>query len=187
MTARRRRVAARLTHLETDGASRTRLSGGRACRLVLRRCPIEVQDLGNRQTPIRSKGGAIQWLCWDTATARLLPRLPGSSFRMSGPAVSCLNARPSRPAGRCPAASARTPAGPASAMTAAASCWATTPAWSSASSGAAPRPTPAAPKSLQHIMAKARHKNPRAAMRIRPGGEGVAWITGILGPAHREN
>ena len=37
---------------------------------------IDVQDLDldNRQAPIRSQGGAIQWVYWDTGTARLLPR-----------------------------------------------------------------------------------------------------------------
>jgi integrase len=51
---------------------------------------IDVQDLDpdNRQAPIRSKGGAIQWVYWDTGTARLLPRLlrlPGGTSRTSGP------------------------------------------------------------------------------------------------------
>ena len=37
---------------------------------------IDVQDLDpdNRQAPNRSKGGAIQWVYWDTGTAHLLPR-----------------------------------------------------------------------------------------------------------------
>ena len=59
---------------------------GSCCKML----EIEVQDLGNRQAPIRSKGGAIHWVCWDTGTGRLLPRLlrlPGRTFRMSGPAV----------------------------------------------------------------------------------------------------
>lgn len=41
---------------------------------------------------------------------------------------------------------------------------------------------------LQLIMAKTRHKNPRTAMRyIKPGGEAVAEITGILGPSRRRH
>jgi hypothetical protein len=41
---------------------------------------------------------------------------------------------------------------------------------------------------LQLIMAKARHKNPRTAMRyIEPGGEAVAEITGLLGPSRRRH
>ena len=31
-------------------------------------------DPDNRQATIRSKGGAIQWVYWDTGTAHLLPR-----------------------------------------------------------------------------------------------------------------
>lgn len=51
---------------------------------------IDVQDLDldNRQAPIRSKGGAIQWVYRDTGTAHLLPRLlrlPGGASRTSGP------------------------------------------------------------------------------------------------------
>jgi integrase len=51
---------------------------------------IDVQDLDldNRQAPVRSKGGAIQWVYWDTGTAHLLPRLlrlPGGTSRTSGP------------------------------------------------------------------------------------------------------
>jgi hypothetical protein len=41
---------------------------------------------------------------------------------------------------------------------------------------------------LQLIMAKTRHKNLRTAMRyIKPGGEAVAEITGILGPSRRKH
>lgn len=38
-------------------------------------------------------------------------------------------------------------------------------------------------------MAKTRHKNLRTAMRyyIKPGGEAVAEITGILGPSRRKH
>jgi hypothetical protein len=37
-------------------------------------------------------------------------------------------------------------------------------------------------------MAKTRHKNPRTAMSyIKPGGEAVAEITGILGPSRRKH
>jgi hypothetical protein len=71
-------------------------------------------------------------------------------------------------------------------MTAAASCWTTTPAWISTSSGTAPLPTSCDAKvPLQLIMAKTRHKNLRTAMRyVKPGGE-VAKGTGILGPSRR--
>jgi hypothetical protein len=36
---------------------------------------------------------------------------------------------------------------------------------------------------LQLIMAKARHKNLRPAMRVKPGDGSAAGITGILGPS----
>lgn len=61
------------------------------------------------------------------------------------------------------------------------------PAWSSTSSGTAPRLLGDAKVPLQLIMAKTRHKNPRTAMRyIKPGGE-VAEGTGILGPSRRRH
>ena len=67
---------------------------------------IDVQDLDldNRQAPIRSKGGAIQWVYWDTGTAHLLPRLlrlPGSTSRTSGP-LFLSERNPSRPASQRP-------------------------------------------------------------------------------------
>ncbi|MEN3267099.1 hypothetical protein [Pseudonocardia sp.] len=36
---------------------------------------VEDLDLENRQAPIRSKGGALEWVFWDSGTAYLLPRL----------------------------------------------------------------------------------------------------------------
>ncbi|MGN9845841.1 tyrosine-type recombinase/integrase [Nonomuraea sp. H19] len=39
---------------------------------------------------------------------------------------------------------------------------------------------------LHLIMAKTRHKNPRTAMRyVRPGGEAIAEVTGVLAPPRR--
>jgi integrase len=41
--------------------------------------PLNVEDLDleGRKAPIRAKGGAVQWVYWDTGTAHLLPlRLP---------------------------------------------------------------------------------------------------------------
>ncbi|MEU4579224.1 MULTISPECIES: hypothetical protein [Nonomuraea] len=32
-------------------------------------------DLEHRRAPVRSKGGAIEWVYWDSGTAHLLPRL----------------------------------------------------------------------------------------------------------------
>ncbi len=54
--------------------------------------------------------------------------------------------------------------------------------------GTLPVTTSNAKVPLQLIMAKTRHKNPRTAMRyIKPGGEAVAGITGILGPSRRRH
>jgi integrase len=36
---------------------------------------IDVLDLDRRRAPVRSKGGAIEYVYWSTGTARLLPRL----------------------------------------------------------------------------------------------------------------
>jgi integrase len=143
---------------------------------------IDVQDLDldNRQAPIRSKGGAIQWVYRDTGTAHLLPRLlrlPGGASRTSGPLfLSERKPVPSRPAGPRPATSARTPAGPASAMTAAASYWTTTPAWSSTSSGTAPRPTskPAELHQAHHSAGTVNACRLRCSVRLLSGAKGNA-------------
>jgi integrase len=62
---------------------------------------IDVQDLDldNRQAPIRSKGGAIQWVYRDTGTAHLLPRLLRlpAALLVRADRCSCPNANPSRP------------------------------------------------------------------------------------------
>jgi integrase len=44
---------------------------------------VEDLDLPNRQARVRRKGGAIDWIIWQTGTARLLPRL--LKGRKSGP------------------------------------------------------------------------------------------------------
>ena len=44
---------------------------------------VEDLDLPNRRAPVRRKGGAIEWVVWQTGTARLLPRLLAG--RKSGP------------------------------------------------------------------------------------------------------
>ncbi|WP_157254852.1 tyrosine-type recombinase/integrase [Nonomuraea typhae] len=49
---------------------------------------IEDLDLENRRAPVRSKGGAIEWVYWASGTAHLLPRLlrlPGGGIRTHGP------------------------------------------------------------------------------------------------------
>jgi integrase len=49
---------------------------------------VEDLDLDGRRAPIRSKGGAKEWVYWDTGTAHLLPRLlrlPDGTSRTRGP------------------------------------------------------------------------------------------------------
>ncbi|WP_236003805.1 tyrosine-type recombinase/integrase [Nonomuraea antri] len=36
---------------------------------------VDDLDLEHRRAPVRSKGGAIEWVYWDRGTAHLLPRL----------------------------------------------------------------------------------------------------------------
>ncbi|MEV4575495.1 tyrosine-type recombinase/integrase [Nonomuraea jabiensis] len=85
---------------------------------------VEDLDLDNRRAPLISKGGDIEWVYWDTGTARLLPRLlrlpdghlDGSS-RTRGP-LFLAERRPVPAAGQGPGTSARTPDGRVWAMTA---------------------------------------------------------------------
>ncbi|WP_406314658.1 tyrosine-type recombinase/integrase [Streptosporangium sp. NBC_01639] len=49
---------------------------------------VEDLDLEHRRAPVRSKGGAVEWVYWDSGTAHLLPRLlrlPDGSSRTRGP------------------------------------------------------------------------------------------------------
>ncbi|MGW0590988.1 tyrosine-type recombinase/integrase [Streptosporangium sp. NPDC002607] len=49
---------------------------------------VEDLDLEHRRAPVRSKGGAAEWVYWDSGTAHLLPRLlrlPDGSVRSRGP------------------------------------------------------------------------------------------------------
>jgi len=49
---------------------------------------VEDLDLEHRRAPVRSKGGAVEWVYWETGTAHLLPRLlrlPDGSTRTHGP------------------------------------------------------------------------------------------------------
>ncbi|MEO3876723.1 site-specific integrase [Nonomuraea sp. B12E4] len=49
---------------------------------------VEDLDLEHRRAPVRSKGGATEWVFWDSGTAHLLPRLlrlPDGSSRTRGP------------------------------------------------------------------------------------------------------
>ncbi|MGI5290740.1 hypothetical protein ACQEVF_46500 [Nonomuraea polychroma] len=49
---------------------------------------VEDLDLEHRRAPVRSKGGAVEWVYWGSGTAHLLPRLlrlPDGSTRTRGP------------------------------------------------------------------------------------------------------
>jgi integrase len=102
---------------------------------------IEDLDLDQRRAPVRSKGGDIEFVYWDTGTAHLLPRLlrlPDGTSRTSGPLF--LSERKPVPARRPrPATSAPVPATPAWATTGHGSCSRSTAAWNCTSS-ATPRP-----------------------------------------------
>jgi integrase len=54
---------------------------------------IEDLDVPNKRARVRSKGGAIEWVFWQTGTALLLPRL--LTGRSSGP-VFLADRRPTR-------------------------------------------------------------------------------------------
>jgi integrase len=55
---------------------------------------VEDLDLANRRARVHSKGGAVEWVFWQTGSAQLLPRLLAG--RTSGP-VFLGGRRPSRP------------------------------------------------------------------------------------------
>ncbi|MEV0825017.1 hypothetical protein [Nonomuraea rubra] len=98
---------------------------------------VEDLDLEHRRAPVRSEGGVIEWVHWDSGTAHLLPRLlrlPDGSTRIRGPLF--LSERRPVPARR--PTSARTPAVHASATIAPASCWTSTPASACTSYATAP-------------------------------------------------
>ncbi|MFI7642710.1 tyrosine-type recombinase/integrase [Nonomuraea sp. NPDC049400] len=49
---------------------------------------VEDLDLEHRRAPVRSKGGVVEWVYWDSGTAHLLPRLlrlPDGTSRTQGP------------------------------------------------------------------------------------------------------
>lgn len=49
---------------------------------------VEDLDLEHRRAPVRSKGGAVEWVYWESGTAHLLPRLlrlSDGSTRTHGP------------------------------------------------------------------------------------------------------
>jgi integrase len=154
---------------------------------------VEDLDLDNRRAPLRSKGGDVEWVYWDTGTARLLPRLlrlpdghPDGPIRVRGPLFLAqrrpVPARRPAPEHICPH-TGRPRLGYDRVRVLMEAHLGLDPHQlrHSATTHLGEAKVP-----LQLIMAKTRHKNPRTAMRYtRPGGEAVAEITGILAPPHR--
>ncbi|WP_433539532.1 tyrosine-type recombinase/integrase [Streptosporangium sandarakinum] len=150
---------------------------------------VEDLDLEHRHAPIRSKGGATEWVYWDTGTAHLPPRLlrlPDGSTRTHGPLF--LSERRPVPARRpgagdiCPHTGrarlgydrARVPL----------DTYAGLDLHQLRHSAATHLGEAEVP--LQLIMGKTRRKNPRTAMRhVKPGPEAIAKITTIPGPPRR--
>ncbi|MFD8558003.1 tyrosine-type recombinase/integrase [Streptosporangium canum] len=152
---------------------------------------VEDLDLEHRRAPVRSKGGAIEWVYWDSGTAHLLPRLlrlPDGSTRTHGPLF--LSERRPVPARRPAAADICPHTGRARLGYDRARVllekYAGLDLHQLRHSAATHLGEAEVP--LQLIMGKTRHKNPRTAMRYtQPGGEAVAEITGILAPPRRDH
>ncbi|MGH9068306.1 MAG: tyrosine-type recombinase/integrase [Acidimicrobiales bacterium] len=143
-------------------------------------------DLEARRAKVTSKGGTTEWVYWSSGTAHLLPRLLRG--RSSGPVfVSERRPGPTRrpPAGDlCPdTGRARLGYDRARILFGRYTGWELHQLRHSAATHLGERNV-----SLQTIMAKTRHRNPRTAMRyIRPGAEAVAEVTELLnlGRGHR--
>ncbi|MBB5781944.1 tyrosine-type recombinase/integrase [Nonomuraea jabiensis] len=150
---------------------------------------VEDLDLEHRRAPVRSKGGATEWLYWDSGTAHLLPRLlrlPDGSVRTHGPLF--LSERRPVPARRPAAADICPHTGRARLGYDRARVLLDKHAGldlhqlrHSAATHLGEAEVP-----LQLIMGKTRHKNPRTAMRyVKPGPEAIAKVTEVLAPRRR--
>ncbi|MGP3937256.1 tyrosine-type recombinase/integrase [Nonomuraea sp. KM88] len=150
---------------------------------------VDDLDLENRRAPVRSKGGAIEWVYWDTGTAHLLPRLlrlPDGSSRTHGP-LFLAERRPvpaRRPAAAdiCPhTGRARLGYDRARVLLGQHAGLDLHQLRHSAATHLGEADVP-----LQLIMGKTRHKNPRTAMRyVNPGPEAIAKVTEVLAPRRR--
>ncbi len=144
---------------------------------------VEDLDLDNRRAPVRSKGGALEWVYWGSGTAHLLPdgstRTHGALFLAERRPVPRPPARGRRhlPAHRTPPPRLRPRPRPAE-------------------QALRPRPAPAPPQRATHlgeaevplqlVMGKTRHKNPRTALRyVKPGSEAITKVTEHLAPCRR--
>jgi integrase len=152
---------------------------------------VEDLDLEGRRAPIRSKGGAIEWVYWDTGTAHLLPRLlrlADGTQRTRGPLFLSMRrpvpARRPAAADICPhTGRARLGYDRARVLLEKYAGLNLHQLRHSAATHLGDAEVP-----LQLIMAKTRHKNPRTAMRyVKPGGDAIAEVTAILGPPPRKS
>ncbi|GGL49968.1 tyrosine-type recombinase/integrase [Planomonospora parontospora] len=150
---------------------------------------VEDLDLEHRRAPVRSKGGAIEWVYWESGTAHLLPRLlrlPDGTSRTRGPLF--LSERRPVPARRPAAADICPHTGRARLGYDRARVLLDTYAGldlhqlrHSAATHLGEAEIP-----LQLIMGKTRHKNPRTALRyVKPGAEAIAAVTEHLAPPRR--
>jgi integrase len=160
-------------------------TAGRASELL--NANVEDVDLPNRRIRVRSKGGDVEWLYFQTASARLLPRLIAA--RRSGPLfLAALAPAP----GRAPAAAdvcSHTGRARLSYRRAAEIFKAATGGWTlhqlrhSALTHLAE-----AGVGLPLLMAKSRHSSLRSLERYaRPGPEAVAALTAAHDPARRRH
>ncbi|MBF8193049.1 site-specific integrase [Nonomuraea sp. K274] len=150
---------------------------------------VEDLDLEHRRAPVRSKGGAVEWVYWDSGTAHLLPRLlrlPDGTSRTHGPLF--LSERRPVPARRPAAADICPRTGRARLGYDRARVllekYAGLDLHQLRHSAATHLGEAEVP--LQLIMGKTRHKNPRTAMRyVKPGAEAIAKVTEVLAPRRR--
>ncbi|MEU4703896.1 site-specific integrase [Nonomuraea dietziae] len=150
---------------------------------------VEDLDLEHRRAPVRSKGGATEWVYWDSGTAHLLPRLlrlSDGSTRTHGP-LFLSEPRPvpaRRPAAAdiCPhTGRARLGYDRARVLLDKYAGLDLHQLRHSAATHLGEAEVP-----LQLIMGKTRHKNPRTAMRyVKPGAEAIAKVTEVLAPRRR--
>jgi integrase len=148
---------------------------------------VEDVDLDNKRVRVRSKGGDIDWLHFQTGAARLLPRLIGRRTR--GPLFLTdrrpVPARAPATVDRCP----ETGRGRLSYRRAEALFREASGGWTlhqlrhSALTHLAEQNV-----SLPLLMAKSRHTSLRSLQRYaRPGAEAVAAMTAATDPARRRN
>ena len=143
---------------------------------------MEDLDLANRRARVHSKGGAIEWVFWQTGSAQLLPRLLAG--RTSGP-VFLSGRRPARPVASLdldePSGRARLSYRRAAELFHAETGWTLHQLRHSALTHAAEDGT-----NLPLLLARSRHASVRSLERYaRPGPEAVARHLAETDPARR--